>query len=236
MSTSSQRPFLSLPKTYYILTKVQNISAIAFSTFTVVHVSQLLAANVGGVQLSNRMLMLGRPFYQDQHIEGLVITGAAVTHAMAGMGKWLIRYYWRTPNNNNSTYSLHSLSGYLLIPLMGLHYILVRNLPKHYYGDSSFIDFGYVAWGLQNRPLFTSILHVGLIMTSTYHIMNGFKYLINGNKKKSTHKQRYQVIFERGLVACTSLALISSLFIIGKETKKIPLRLDFEKIYKQIYI
>ncbi|KAI9478535.1 MAG: hypothetical protein EXX96DRAFT_571284 [Benjaminiella poitrasii] len=219
--------FLSYPKTYQILTKIQNASAITFSTFTVVHVSQLLVANVGGVESANRWLILGRPFYQDAHLEGLVVTGAGLVHVAAGLGKWLIRrLYWP-----RSSTKRQNLTGYVLIPLAGLHYYLVRTLPQQQYGDSSFIDFGYVAWGLQNRPWFTYSLHIALILTGSYHVVAGISQL--WNRQKSSKRRR---IVQGGVIAGLCLGLTSSLFIIGRETKKIPLRLDFENMYRRISI
>jgi hypothetical protein len=114
------------------------------------------------------------------------------------------------------------------VPLAGLHYYLVRSVPIQYYGDSSFIDFGYIAWGLQNKPIFTYGLHTALAVAATYHIVSGTRYLL---KKRAQKKQHW---IEKSVIAGLSIAFISGLFIIGKQTKKIPLRLDFEKMYQRI--
>lgn len=260
---TSPRPFLSSQKAYGLLTKVQNGSAVVFSVFAVTHGLQILSANVGGSALANNWIMLGRPFYQDEHLEGILVTGSVLTHVAAGLGKLGIRLYW---NNNNSTKKnpallpYHGLTGYLLIPLAGLHYYLVRHLPIEYYGDSAFIDFGYIAWGLQNKPIFTYGLHAALVVAAAYHMVSGAKVAIwkgkrnekiaaaasssSGAKvplhgksveqKKMDDKVKKNQLIRHGVVAGISVALISGLIIIGIDTKKIPLRLDFAKMYSNI--
>lgn len=237
MSSSSplgttKQPFLTLPKIYKLLTKVQNSSAYVFSTFTAIHGLQILAANTGGVALSNHWIILGRPLYQDEHLEGILVTGSAIVHVTAGCLKWIIRKFgWKQqqPDNANNVAPYHRFVGYALVPLAGLHYYLVRSLPIEYYGDSSFIDFGYIAWGLQNKPIFTCGLHSALAAAATYHIVSGSRYLLS--KRQQKNKLGW---VEKSVIAGLSVAFVSSLFIIGYQTKKIPLRLDFEKMYQRI--
>lgn len=260
---TAPRPFLSLQKTYGFLTKVQAGSAVIFSVFTTIHGIQLVSANIGGSRLANHWIILGRPFYQDEHLESILVTGSAITHVLAGLAKLGIRLYWKNNSivQNPALLPYHGLTGYLLIPLAGLHYYLTRALPIEYYGDSSFIDYGYIAWGLQNKPAFTYILHGSLVVAATYHIVSGYKLAfqrLRGSKnttattataKRNTkilqhgksleqknindriQKRRY---LKNGIVASVSLALLSSLIIIGRDTKKIPLRLDFAKMYSRI--
>ncbi|KAI8351775.1 hypothetical protein EDC96DRAFT_518424 [Choanephora cucurbitarum] len=242
---TTPRPFLTTQKAYQLLTKVQNASAIAFTTFSILHGAQIIAANIGGARLSNHWILLGRPFYQDQHTEGLLVTGAGLLHVLAGLGKYGLRVYWKQPTNNT-----HRAMGYLLIPLMGLHYYLVRYLPVQYYGDSSFIDFGYVAWGLQNRPVITYSLHTALILTATYHIVGGIQKLLQKpiqtprsvpqHGHNITHQEiegqlRHKRRLQKGVIAGISIALISGMVIIGLDTKKIPLRHDFEQMYNTLF-
>ncbi|GAN02166.1 conserved hypothetical protein [Mucor ambiguus] len=261
---TTRRPFLSLTKAYSLLTKAQTTSAVVFSTFAAIHGVQLLAANVGGASLANHWLIVGRPFYQDEHMEGILVTGSAVTHVLAGLAKLGIRLYWNRnkqltaaiapPNNENNVLRYHGLTGYLLIPLAGLHYYLVRGLPIDYYGDSAFIDFGYIAWGLQNKAIFSYGLHTALVVAASYHMVSGIKYVfqrksrpveavdsakvpLNGRSiavdQKAT-KQKKGILIQKSIIAGLSVALVSSLVIIGRDTKKIPLRLDFAQMYARI--
>lgn len=258
-----RRPFLSLQRTYGFLTKVQAGSAVVFSIFSTIHGTQLLAANIGGSRLANHWIILGRPLYQDEHLEGILVTGSAITHVLAGLAKLGIRLYWKNISLVQSPALLpyHGLTGYLLIPLAGLHYYLVRALPIEYFGDSSFIDYGYVAWGLQNKPVFTYILHGSLVVAAAYHIISGSKLAFqrtfgrskktnaatakHGNAKilrhgksveqKNINERLYKRrLVKHGIVTGVCLALLSSLIIIGRDTKKIPLRLDFAKMYARI--
>ncbi|KAI8992386.1 hypothetical protein BDB01DRAFT_710365, partial [Pilobolus umbonatus] len=162
---SSNNSPLSLTKIYGLLTTIQSTSAALFTTFTLIHGAQVLSVNMGGVRLGNNWILMGRPFYQDERMEGILVTGSATAHILAGIGKQSIRQYWNRNKKNTNTQALlpyHHTMGYMLIPLVGLHYYLVRSIPIDYYGDSSFIDFAYIAWGLQNKPVFTYGLHIGL--------------------------------------------------------------------------
>ncbi|KAI8382270.1 hypothetical protein BD560DRAFT_386127 [Blakeslea trispora] len=242
---TTPRPFLTTQKAYQLLTKVQNASAIAFTTFSIIHGAQIMAANIGGARLSNHWILLGRTFYQDQHTEGLLVTGAGLLHVLAGLGKYGLRVYWKQPANDT-----HRAMGYFLIPLMGLHYCLVRYLPIQYYGDSSFIDFGYVAWGLQNRPVMTYGLHTALILTATYHIVGGIQKLFHKPTQTPsssvpqhghniTHQQvqrqlRHKRRWQKSIIAGISIVLISGMVVIARDTKKIPLRHDFEQMYNTL--
>ncbi|KAI9489623.1 hypothetical protein BDB00DRAFT_746138, partial [Zychaea mexicana] len=169
-----------LYKTYGILTTIQSASAVAFSSFALIHGSQIALANVGGPDMTNRWLLLGRPFYQDEHTEGLIVTGALTVHVVSGLAKAAIRRYWRgqqkQDNDTSSSYSssnnsnnnagvllpYHGATGYFLVPLVWIHYRLVRELPIKVFGDSSMVDVGIVAWGLQNWPVFTYAVHGAL--------------------------------------------------------------------------
>ncbi|KAL9554343.1 hypothetical protein MBANPS3_002863 [Mucor bainieri] len=263
---TTRRPFLSLTKAYSLLTKVQTTSAVVFSTFAAIHGVQLLAANVGGASLANHWLIVGRPFYQDEHMEGILVTGSAITHVVAGLAKLGIRLYWNRnkqltaaiapPNNENNVLRYHGLTGYLLIPLAGLHYYLVRGLPIDYYGDSAFIDFGYIAWGLQNKAIFSYGLHTALVVAASYHMVSGIKYVfqrksrpaevvdaskvpLNGRSMgvdQKVTKQKKSILIQKSVIAGLSVALVSSLVIIGRDTKKIPLRLDFAQITRTLIV
>ncbi|KAI8987902.1 hypothetical protein BDF20DRAFT_998444 [Mycotypha africana] len=276
---STQGTVSLLTKTYRLLTKAQNASAVAFSTFAVIHGAQVLVANVGGTRSANRWIILGRPFYQDEHLEGLLVTGSAVVHVVTSLSKLTIRYYWRrrklsapsaeaastdkaTEKNSSSaqlstnTLPYHRWTGYVLIPLVGIHYYLVRSIPLQYYGDSSFIDFGYIAWGLQNKPIFTYTLHTTLGIAASYHFVSGLSYLFRRRKSKSNQQSPEKLYksgsstlasgvplsnssstknwIQKGLATTLSIGFIASIMIIGRETKKIPLRLDFEQMYKRM--
>lgn len=238
---------MSLVKIYSGLTTIQSASAVVFSTFVAIHGAQVAVATIGGPDMSNRWLLLGRPFYQDQHLEGLLVSGAAVVHVLAGVAKAGIRGYWGQKNNNNKTTTLlpyHHIVGYVLVPVVWLHYDLVRTLPVRYFGDSAMLDFGHIAWGLQNWPIFTYTLHGTLIGTAAYHIVSGASLAYQRTFKRkrsekassssSSSSSVYRPHKKMAAAATVGLVLLSGLFIIGRQTKKIPLRFEYETIYKML--
>ncbi|KAI9277088.1 hypothetical protein BDA99DRAFT_494837 [Phascolomyces articulosus] len=261
---------MALYKTYGILTTIQSASAVAFSSFAVIHGTQIALANVGGPDMTNRWLLLGRPFYQDEHTEGLIVTGAVTVHVVSGLAKAVIREYWNgqrkkhvknnkdegdddttvsvNNNANNGLLTYHNATGYFLIPLVWIHYRLVRELPVKVFGDSAMLDVGIVAWGLQNWPIFSYTVHGALVGATAYHIISGgatayrrtFTKKRKGNSSSSTKSNNVTTTKKYSnkktiVVATTSIVLISGLIIIGRCTKKIPLRNEYASIYSLIF-
>jgi hypothetical protein len=91
---------ITLPKAYGYLTLVQAGTAVVFSTFFVTHLSVPTLAIIGGIDLANRSLVLGRVYYQNKLLEPLVVFGALVGHITAGIAKRSIKLYW-TRNNKD---------------------------------------------------------------------------------------------------------------------------------------
>ncbi|ORY91142.1 hypothetical protein BCR43DRAFT_498573 [Syncephalastrum racemosum] len=240
-------------KIYGGLTTLQNASAYAFSSFAVVHGAQIAISALGGPDAGNRWLLLGRPFYQDEHTEGIIVTGAATVHVLCGIAKAGIRWYCKKNQNVDIQTRLplhHRLAGYILLPAVLLHYDLVRKLPARYFGDSAMLDLGHIAWGLQNWPIFTYTLHGILIGAASWHIVHGAKALLSTKKKGKTAAAssssssstlttptttqtatRVTWITSAGI----AVTLLSGLIVIGTQTKKIPLRYDYAQIYKMLF-
>ncbi|KAI7864741.1 hypothetical protein BDF14DRAFT_1698727, partial [Spinellus fusiger] len=157
---------LAMERTLFL---VQSASAIAFSSFAVVHGAQIAATALLGVDTGNRWLLLGRPIYQDVHLEPLLVTGALTVHGVAGGLKALLRWTRQTRQQQQRrpltrVSWLRKASGWLLVPLVGVHYQLMRSLPVDHFGDSTLVDLGHVAWGVQNRPWFMYGLHGALVV------------------------------------------------------------------------
>ncbi|KAI9321427.1 hypothetical protein BX666DRAFT_1902030 [Dichotomocladium elegans] len=235
---------MSLVKIYGNLTTIQSASAVVFSAFAFVHGSQIAVATIGGPDMANRWLLLGRPFYQDEHMEGIIVTGAATVHVLAGIAKAGIRRYWNqkkatgTQNDVPSTQAVpyHHAAGYLLIPVAWLHYDLVRTLPVRYFGDSSLLDFGHIAWGLQNWPIFTYTVHGILVGAASYHIIGGLSTAYQRTCRRKGAGTSSLGLWKRraGTATAIGLILLSGLFVIGHQTKKIPLRFEYASIYNML--
>ncbi|CAG8678575.1 2897_t:CDS:2, partial [Funneliformis caledonium] len=86
---------ITLPKVYRFLTIVQAGTAIAFSTFLVTHLSATTLATFGGIDLTNKTIILGRVYYQSKFLEPIVVFGALVGHVTAGIAKRSIKLYMK---------------------------------------------------------------------------------------------------------------------------------------------
>ncbi|ORX56831.1 hypothetical protein DM01DRAFT_1274495, partial [Hesseltinella vesiculosa] len=151
-----------LYKVYGVMNKVQAVSAVGFSTFAVVHGLQIVSG-VFGAEAADHTLLLTRPFYQDEHMEGLMVTGSLVCHVASGLIKNAIQAKVQVSSEKTKTTHYHGPAGVVLVPLVLVHYYLVRGIPLRWMGDSAFVDFSIVAWGLQNRPVLTWSLHTLLL-------------------------------------------------------------------------
>lgn len=245
----------TLAKVYGTLTTIQSASAVIFSSFLVIHGVQVAAATFGGPEASNRLLLLGRPVYQDEHTEGLLVTGSVIVHVASGLGKAGIRWCWDRSqknkknnkegrsssntvqgegiNNNNAVlFPYHRAVGYLIGPALYLHFDLVRSLPRKYFGDSSMVDFSHIAWGLQNYPVVTYGLHSILIGTVAYHLVGGMPAAVRRTFKPKSKKP----VGPSCLMAAVLIGsfTFSGMLAIGRQTRKIPLRHDYAQIYQSV--
>ncbi|KAI9304628.1 hypothetical protein BJ944DRAFT_266568 [Cunninghamella echinulata] len=232
-SSSSSTTRYIIYKVYGISNKIQAISAISFSTFALIHGLQITSTLIGGPSSMDSSLLLGRPFYQDERMEGLLVTGSITWHLLAGFTKSSIQYLYFNRNenkessdilkidnnnnnnnnkNNNSNKKIgilpyHDVTGQLLVPLIYGHYILTRGLPKKIMGDSAFIDVGIISWGLQNKKWLTWTLHLTLIGTGVYHMISGFQLA-------------YQRTFKSKRSNAESLSSSSSSLLLNEESEK----------------
>jgi hypothetical protein len=237
-----------LHQLYNGLTIVQSASALTFSVFYITHATQFLAAPFGGIEASNKYLLLGRPLYQDEHLEPILVTGAASVHILSGLAKGAIRQYWK----RNSTTDLtprstvyHRRAGYALIPLVALHYTVARDLPQKYFGDSTFLDYSYIAFLLQNYPAITYIGHTALISIASFHIAAGMNVAVKqlrGHKKQQQHQNDMQatskpLVDPKRIPVYVSLVVsgltLGGLYVLGR-TEKIPLRREYARIIQRI--
>ncbi|KAI8099442.1 uncharacterized protein BX664DRAFT_321259 [Halteromyces radiatus] len=229
-------------KVYGIANKVQAITAIGFSTFAVIHGLQIAAGAVGGVEAADQALLLARPIYQDAHLEGYMVTGSVAAHLLAGLTKSSLDYCYLNNNkkNNKATGYYHGITGQLLIPLSVGHYILTRRMPIQTMGDSAFVDFGIVGWGLQNKPWVTWTWHVALIGVGVYHMVGGaplaFRRTFGGkttSKKEQLDDKKGSMVKFIPLVIGISTVLVAGL-VATSRLDKIPLRREYQAIYNRL--
>ncbi|ORX54015.1 hypothetical protein DM01DRAFT_1335867 [Hesseltinella vesiculosa] len=151
---------------YGYATKVQAYSAVGFTAFDMIH-----GTNVGlgifGAKVANGLMRKLRPLYQNAFSENVIVIGCVLVHLTAGLSKRLIKSYYGLKIDSKSPASFHSYAGVLLVPLIAIHFYLVRATPDFP------VDFGLVAWGLQFRSLLTWTLHFSLGLMASYHILFG---------------------------------------------------------------
>ncbi|KAI8391436.1 uncharacterized protein BYT42DRAFT_194339 [Radiomyces spectabilis] len=240
-SRSNRGLSLNLYKVHGYLTTLQNVSAATFVGFVVIHGAQIAVSLVGGIDQANNWLLLGRPFYQDKHVENIILNAATV-HVIAGAAKAGIRTYWNRHRASSTTststttttsqarhlFKYHREAGYALVPLVFVHAYLARKLPQIHFGDSAFVDFGLIAWGLQNRPLFTYTTHVALARSAGQHL----------NQAKEAHiveqqRQKRMMHIKTAVATSVGAVLLGGLIVIG-QAKKIPLRREYARIYQMM--
>ncbi|KAI8069399.1 hypothetical protein BC940DRAFT_297630 [Gongronella butleri] len=234
-------------KVYNVAHKTQAVSAVGFSTFALVHGLQVAAGAVGGAERADRLLLLTRPFYQDAHLEGVLVTGSVAVHVVAGAVKSTIQSIYQIDASKAKPSKYHGVTGQLLVPLVAAHYYLVRGMPLRTMGDSAFVDFGIVAWGLQNRPVLTYGLHLLLIGTAVHHMLRGAPVALTRTFRsaasltaaptKSTTQSSSNACRSRiptCLIWTTGVVLVVGVWSISK-IDKIPLRREYSAIYTSLF-
>ncbi|KAM3578612.1 hypothetical protein VKS41_008996 [Umbelopsis sp. WA50703] len=241
---------MPLPQIYGTLTVIQSASALTFSAFYFTHATQFLAAPFGGIELSNKYLLLGRPLYQDEHLEPLLVTGSAVVHVLSGLAKGAIRLYWGRKGGdrqrNATRLPYHRFAGYALMPILTVHYTAVRDLPRQHFGDSAFLDYSYISFMLQSHPAVAYVGHAALVSLASYHVVGGMKFAIDSVFKRRRQGESIKVaktepqsstIDLRRIQILTSLSVsalaVYGIYVIGK-VEKIPLRHEYAKIYQRL--
>ncbi|CAI2183410.1 1291_t:CDS:2 [Funneliformis geosporum] len=203
---------ITLPKVYGYLTIVQAGTAIAFSTFLVTHLSATTLATLGGIELTNKTIILGRVYYQNKLLEPIVVFGALVGHVAAGIAKRSIKLYWKYNKRDDRklTGEVHEKVekivtdekneqgnvsiGFITSKSSSFgHTYFNRILPRRYLGDSSLINATYVTLSLRKWPVTSYLSLTALIGLTAYHVISGFpvvyKILRGSVLKKSAEKQ-----------------------------------------------
>lgn len=81
----------NIERAIVLLGKVQRGSVVPFSVFLAVHLSSVVVAPaLGGVQIGNDMVMLGRELYQTPAVEWLMF-GSVAVHVLSGMALTVLR-------------------------------------------------------------------------------------------------------------------------------------------------
>ena len=157
---------------------VQAISGLGFATFSVLHLSGHLLANIS-FDLSNKALFIFREYYQTPVIEIVIVGGCLVIHVFAGYIRLIIR--------TNSTKTLktpaftlainerswHQWTGHVLTFLIIGHVGSCRIMPYLYLPDPSIVDLTYITFVSNKYPIIFPIYLTVLAASGAYHSIYG---------------------------------------------------------------
>jgi len=169
------------PLQYYnALSLAQAGSGLLFSTVIITHSAAILLAPIGGIDLSNRLLVLGRVYYQDSRLGPVLLAGGLGVHVITGIAKIGLRKHLNHVAHHHealtatSPLPYHRETGYALAPLLAIHYVTTRLLPSMHFRDSAFLDYTYISLALRKAPVISYTFHLALAGVATYHIISGF--------------------------------------------------------------
>lgn len=104
-----------------------------------------------------------------------------------------------------------SFSGYLLLGLLAGHVFYERVQPLQVYGESGFVDLGFVSKAMATKGPQVSVSLFLLVATGTYHIAAGWNWLL-GKFKYHDRIRSYVFISALSSFALIALSKISSEF------------------------
>ncbi|POS86881.1 hypothetical protein EPUL_001435 [Erysiphe pulchra] len=193
------------------ITQLQRFSSYAFTIFAGFHITNtsLIPLLTRSVPASESYLLLTRPYYQSFPLESLLVGLPIILHVAAGIA---LRLHKR--NVNLLRYgAIHlpistrlekrlkvwppiswtSLTGYLMIPLVGSHVLINRILPWLYEGGSSSVGLGFVAHTFAKHPFLAFFNYSAMIVLASSHFSWGFcrwnKLIIAGNSQKAQRRR-----------------------------------------------
>ena len=178
-----------------------------FSTFLLAHLSSPYLAVVKGLDGANRWLILGRAWYLP--LEPVVVWGALGLHLVSGLSKRLLSIRLKRPSPDNElavrdpeadlkrkrglsrplrvSWSLHAMTGYILIPLISHHAWTTRVVPRQL-DMTHLVEYSMVSYGLRKRPYaYVQIpLYTLLISALFFHVSGGLRKILSGGRKSAT--------------------------------------------------
>ncbi len=165
-----------------ILETIQYGSAATFSIFLAAHLASPISAIFGGEAYASQTMLLARDLiYQrtDIPLEPIVVFGSLSVHVVAGAVKRLI-----TPGPRRKV-QLHALTGYLLIPVVGLHawHHRIKSARGPNPLSPSLVSYQLVARALYNRPIYSWLAYGTLVILATYHTLAGIRRMSSDNRR-----------------------------------------------------
>lgn len=193
--------------------KVQRYSSYSFTAFLVLH-GVTVVTPIVSVKVADETLQFTRAVYQTNLIEPLVF-GSMAVHVISGsilrINRIMRRYKYYEQFKVNI--GRIPMSGYALVTFLMAHVVLNRFGPVSELGDSSMINFDYVAQQFHHNPWLSWLAYVPLVILSSYHVISGWKIWLAGSRGSLATK-----LFRKKnwAVAATSALGITSLVILSR--------------------
>lgn len=178
-SSSSTSSLSNLALTW--ATRVQSASALSFTAFLALHLAAPIGAAVG-LDASGIML-LTREYYQSGLLEPLLVWGSLAAHVTSSI---LRRAILGPPKKRPSW---HSLTGFLLVPVVAGHSWSHRILPAKKGVSPSLLSYQFVSYSLAKYPV-TSWLSYGILtLATTYHAAGGLRMILSDLPQLSVRRK-----------------------------------------------
>lgn len=190
---------LTPARTLHILSAVQKYSIAPFGIYLTMHYTNtaLIPLLTKNVRDADKYLLLTRPYYQSFPLEPLLIFIPVVSHVASGLALRIYRRRINALRHGAETHtqrqtikwpklSLTSAAGYILYPMLVLHMLSNRIVPKKIDGSSASVGLRYFAHGISSHPWLGLSSHGFLIATASYHFVSGAAKFLKLSKEYVT--------------------------------------------------
>ncbi|KAK6357815.1 hypothetical protein TWF730_007173 [Orbilia blumenaviensis] len=164
--------------THYLV-KTQQISSYIFTGFLGIHwFTTGIFPLFGDAEATDSSLLLSRVIYQNDVIEPCLVLGSVGAHIVSGVALRIIRRV-KQYNKYGRVIWFRDLgilqgSGYLLIPMVAIHFSIVRLLPLIRDGGSESIGIGFLAHGFVQLKYLSWFMYPALAIVGTFHVAQGW--------------------------------------------------------------
>lgn len=172
--TPTPTPSLSRSRLLRVATRLQDVSALSFSAFLVLHLAAPIGAAVG-LDASGIML-LAREYYQTGLLEPILVWGSLSLHVLSSVARRALLGPPKRP-------SIHSLTGFLLVPTVAIHAWAHRILPARKGISPTWLSYAYVSYALQSYPVTSWAAYAFLSLAGTYHAIAGARAIASRRRK-----------------------------------------------------
>ncbi|PVG02195.1 hypothetical protein CPB86DRAFT_780627 [Serendipita vermifera] len=194
----------------WVLTRLQRYSAPFLSVFLGIHLAAPIAALFGGSELSTKVMLLGREYYQGKYTEPLLLFVPLGIHVGSSVTRRFILGQPRKP-------SLIQITAYTALFAVPLHIWAHRIVPSDPTPPiSSFspseMSFEFIKAGFANYPILAAISYPFLAAVVAFHAAEGAAILTRWFTGSAPSRR-----VRRGLAGLITLAVTAGVFTIYQE-------------------